>query len=192
MKRTLYLVENRNRITVHGDGPSFLITSQGKAARRVPLKFIDKIIIIGNIRISTNAIHLCAENKIPVLFTAKNHTEKAILVPYNHKLPNHYKEQRIILQSAETIRRYKKWIHTRVELYRLEILKSLFKGFSFPSEIGEGNYQFIMNKLKESKPHWDTVKDIVINFIRAVLTGRLIQAGLDLHLGIMRLSPKIV
>lgn len=156
-----------------------------KSPRRVPVRLVDKIIIIGNIRVSTDAIHLCAENQIPILFAAKDHTEKAILLPYNHKLPQHYKEQRIILQSSETLRRYKKWIYTRTTVARLDVLKALFSGFNFPSEIGDGNYQFIINKFKSNKPYWDTVQDIVTNFIRAVLAGKIIKAGLDIHLGII-------
>ncbi len=197
MKKSLYLVEKRNKITVHSDGPSFLITSRKKAPMRVPIRTIDKVVIIGNVRIDANSIILCAENKIPVLFIASDKTEKALLLPYNHKLPIHYKEQRLILQSKETMMRYKKWIYTKRSIMQIQILKELFKRFSFTCEIGEGNYQFIIKKFsqrhqildsdnsEEFQSNWIMVKDIIENFLRAIITGRIIQSGLDIHLGII-------
>jgi len=185
MKKSLYLVEKRNKITVHSDGPSFLITSRNKAPMRVPVRTIDKVVIIGNVRIDANSIILCAENKIPVLFIASDKTEKALLLPYNHKLPNHYKEQRLILQSKETMMRYKKWIYTKRSMMQIQILKELFNRFSFTVDIGEGNYKFLINSFIKSQPNWTTIKDIIENFLRGVITGRIIQSGLDHHLGII-------
>jgi CRISPR/Cas system-associated endonuclease Cas1 len=202
MKKPLYLVEKGNKVTVHRDGPSLLITSRNKAPMRIPVRKIDKVVIIGNIRIDANSIILCAENKIPVLFITPDNTEKALILPYNHKLPKHYKEQRLILQSQETMIRYKKWIYTRRSIMQLKILKELFKGFSFPHEIGEGNYQFLIRNFsqrhqmnhshfchsersEESQSNWIMVKDIIENFLRAIILGRIIQAGLDPHLGII-------
>lgn len=185
MKRTLYLVENKERIVVQRDGPSFLITLKNKAPRRVPVRLIDKVVVVGNIRLDSETITLCAEHQIPVLFIDKTNNEKAILLPYNHKLPKYYKAQRVMLQSNETLRRYKKWIKTRITIARVETLKALFKAFNISYDIGEGNYEFIINKIRENKPGWSLIKDIVMNFIRAVIAGRIIKAGLDLHLGLI-------
>jgi CRISPR/Cas system-associated endonuclease Cas1 len=185
MKKPLYLVEKGNKITVHRDGPSFLVTFHNRAPRRIPAREIDKVVIIGNVRIDANSIILCAENKIPVLFIASDKKEKALALPYNHKLPNHYKEQRLILQSKETILRYKKWIYTRRSIMQIQILKELFNRFSFSEDIGEGNYQFLINSFIKNQPNWIIIKDIVENFLRGVIIGRIIQAGLDHHLGII-------
>lgn len=253
MKKPLYLVEKGNKVTVYRDGPSFLVKSRNRSPIRIPVFKIDKVVIVGNVRIDANSIILCAENKIPVLFITPDNTEKALILPYNHKLPKHYKEQRLILQSQETMMRYKKWIYTRRSIMQLKILKELFKGFSFPHEIGEGNYQILIkkfsqrhqinnskqkekslpfsdhstphsrhseqseesqsssslieNKIKqsqssssdilsqrpelmrcdreESNSNWVIVKDIIENFLKAIITGRIIQAGLDIHYGII-------
>jgi len=185
MKKPLYLIEKRNKITVHSDGPSLLVTSRNKAPMRIPVRTIDKVVIIGNVRIDANSIILCAENKIPVLFIATDKTEKALVLPYNHKLPNHYREQRLILQSEETKKRYKKWILTRRNMMQVQILRELFKGFSLTGDIGEGNYKFLINSFIKSQSNWKIIKDIVENFLRGVIVGRIIQAGLDYHLGII-------
>jgi len=47
---------------VHRDGPSFLVTFHNRAPRRIPAREIDKVVIIGNVRIDANSIILCAEN----------------------------------------------------------------------------------------------------------------------------------
>ncbi len=185
MKKTLYLIEQGNRINLHADGPSFLITSRNKAARRIPVSAIDKVVIIGNIRIDADSITLCADNNIPVLFISQRNTEKAFILPYNHKLPRHYKEQRIIIQSEDTQRRYKNWIQTRRAMMQIEIFKEIFKKYSLPNEIGEGNYQFIINKISQSYSSWSMIKDIIENFIRAIILGRILHAGLDPHFGII-------
>lgn len=185
MKRTLYLIEHGNRINLHADGPSLLITSRNKAARRIPVSAIDKVVVIGNIRIDADSITLCADNKIPVLFISRANTEKAFILPYNHKLPRHYKEQRIIIQSEDTQRRYKKWIQTRRTMMQMQILREIFKRFSLPNEIGEGNYHFIINKISQNYSSWSVIKDIIENFIRAIILGRILHAGLDPHFGII-------
>lgn len=185
MKRTLYLIEHGNRINLHADGPSLLITSSNRAARRIPVSAIDKVVIIGNIRLDADSITLCADNNIPVLFISQGNTEKAFILPYNHKLPRHYKEQRIIIQSEDTQRRYRKWIQTRKTIMQMQILREIFKKFRLPDEIGEGNYQFIINKISQRYSTWSMIKDIIENFIRAIILGRILNAGLDPHFGII-------
>ncbi|WP_353683952.1 CRISPR-associated endonuclease Cas1 [Thermodesulfovibrio sp. 3907-1M] len=185
MQRTLYLIERGNRINLHADGPSLLITSRNKAARRIPVNAIDKVVVIGNIRIDADSITLCADNNIPLLFISQGNTEKAFILPYNHKLPRHYKEQRIIIQSEDTQRRYRKWIQTRKTMMQMQILREIFKKFRLPDEIGEGNYQFIINKIGQRYATWSMIKDIVENFIRAIILGRILNAGLDPHFGII-------
>ncbi|HHW20444.1 CRISPR-associated endonuclease Cas1 [Thermodesulfovibrio thiophilus] len=186
MKRTLYLIENgKSFTTVSRDGPSVWIKTRQDSGRRVPVRFIDKVVIIGNVRIDVYSLILFTENQIPVLFINNRSEEKAFILPYNHRLNNHYKSQRAMAQSMDSVKRYKKWIKTKRMFEQLKTLRKLFKGFNFPDEIGEGNYQFIIKKLKTSEPRWSIVKDIVENFIRGVIMGRLIRAGLDPHYGII-------
>lgn len=180
------LIENgKSFTTVSRDGPSVWIKTRHDSGRRVPVRFIDKVVIIGNVRIDIYSLILFTENQIPVLFMNNRSEEKAFILPYNHKLTSHYKAQRAIMQSMDAVKRYKQWIQTKKMLKQLKTLQTLFKGFKFPDEIGEGNYQFIINKLKASESQWSIVKDIVENFIRGVIMGRLLRAGLDPHYGII-------
>lgn len=184
-KRTLYLFENENRITVHRDGPSVLITKKGKASTRIPVRLIDKVIVIGNVRIDSYSLLLFSENQIPVLFLDNKNTEQALLLPYNHKLPAYYKAQKLLLNSEQAIKRFKKWIKIRRMLEQVRVLRALFKNFNIPDEIGEGNYQFILSKIKPNNGKWNIIKEIVQNFIKAILTNCLLRVQIDLHLGVI-------
>lgn len=184
-KRSLYLFENENRITVHRDGPSVLITKKGKAPTRIPVKLVDKVIVIGNIRIDSYSLLLFSENQIPVLFLDNKNREQALLLPYNHKLPAFYKAQKILLNSEQSVKRFRKWIKTRRMFEQVRVLRTLFKNFTIPDEIGEGNYQFILSKIKTHNEKWNIVKEVVQNFIKAVVAGRLLRAQIDLHLGVI-------
>jgi len=108
MKRTLYLIENgKSFTTVSRDGPSVWIKTCQDSGRRVPVRFIDKVVIIGNVRIDVYSLILFTENQIPVLFMNNRSEEKAFILPYNHRLNNHYKSQRAMAQSMDSVKRYK-------------------------------------------------------------------------------------
>ncbi|WP_353685944.1 hypothetical protein [Thermodesulfovibrio sp. 3462-1] len=87
--------------------------------------------------------------------------------------------------SIGTLRRYKKWLQTRRTMMQIQVLREIFQRFNIPDEIGEGNYQFVINKFIQAHPHWNIIHDIIENFIRAILLGRMLHAGLDPHFGII-------
>lgn len=65
--KTLYLMESEG-IEVRRDGPSLWINRQGKAGQRVPARWVDRVIVTGNVRLDAEVITLFTANHIPVMF----------------------------------------------------------------------------------------------------------------------------
>ncbi len=187
MKRSLYLNESFKGVSVIRDGPSVLLRENYSAPRRVPAQFINKVFVIGNIRFDSASIELFAENNVPVIFMNKKGEEIAITIPYNHRLPIHYEEQKIILQSDKNICQYLRWAKAKRSIIQLNVLKRLFKkiAYKFNMEIGEGNYQYLLKKLKPEEEKWTTVTGAVTNLFRGFITERILKSGLDPHTGVI-------
>ncbi|MCX7794691.1 MAG: CRISPR-associated endonuclease Cas1 [Thermodesulfovibrionales bacterium] len=187
MERSLYINDNLKGLTVLRDGPSVWIKDRFTAGRRIPARLISRVVIIGNVRIDAQAITLFAENNIPVIFMQRNGQEVAVTIPYNHKLAAHYEEQKILLQSDKNIEKYTNWAKTKRMTIQLKVLNRLFKNraFRFYNEIGEGNYQLIINRLKPSEEKWNVLNEIITNILRGLIIERLIKADLDPHTGVI-------
>lgn len=187
MGRSLYLNDSLKGLTVLRDGPSIWIKHKFTAGWRIPARVIGRVIVIGNIRIDAGAITLFAENNIPVIFRNRTGEEIAVVIPYNHRLPTHYEEQKILLQSEKNILRYTDWAKTKRMTSQLKVLSRLFKNraFGFYNEIGEGNYQLILKNLKPEEPKWLVITELITNLLRGLIIERLMKADLDPHTGVI-------
>ncbi len=108
MGRTLYLTETEKfKATV--DGPSILIDWPNKAGQRIPLRLISRCVIVGNIKLESAVISTLTSHNIPVIFTDISGSELAIAIPYNHRLPNRWREQRIFLETTKNRERFINW-----------------------------------------------------------------------------------
>ena len=154
MGRTLYLSENNNDLWILRDGPSVIIKSKERVSRRVPVRLLSRVVIIGNVRLDAGAITLFTENDVPVVFMNRAAEDVAVAIPYNHRLPTHYKEQRIFLESEENIERFENWANTKRMVIQVNMLKRLQRPIAdkFTYGIGEGNYQKLLSQMK---PHKD-------------------------------------
>jgi CRISPR/Cas system-associated endonuclease Cas1 len=103
MGRTLYLNEGSSKLTVTRDGPSVLIKSDEIADRRIPVRLIGRVIIIGSVRLDADIITLFAEHNVPVIFMTRNSEESVVAIPYNHRLARHYEEQKIFMGLLEKV-----------------------------------------------------------------------------------------
>jgi len=187
MGRTLYLNENQNNIRIRRDGPSVLVKSREKADQRVPVRLLGRVIIIGNVMLDSASITLFAENDIPVVFMNNLSDETAVVIPYNHRLPKFYEEQKVFLDSDETIARYENWANAKRMVIQVRMLEKLFKFIAGKVKygIGEGNYQELLSDLKPPEEKWMTVSGIVNNLFRGLIAEHVLKAHLDPHLGIV-------
>lgn len=188
MGRTLYLSENDNALSVRRDGPSVWIERREKAGQRVPARLLGRVVIIGNVRLDAGTITLFTENDIPVVFMNRSAEEVAVAIPYNHRLPSHYEEQKVFLMSAETISRYEQWAQAKRTVIQVGTLKRLYSGIASRIRygIGEGNYQELLADLKpRSEEKWRLAMNVITNLFRGMIIERLLKADLDPHLGVL-------
>lgn len=188
MGRTLYLNETDNQLLVTRDGPSVWVKSKEKAGQRVPVRLLGRVIVIGNVRLDAGTITLLANHDIPVVFMTHGAEEVAVTVPYNHKLPKHYEEQKVLLQSDEHINRYTEWTQARRLISQTGMMKQFCRRCSSDLRfgIGEGDYEDLLSTLKpKAEARWSLVTGIITQLVRGLITERLIKSGLDLHLGVL-------
>jgi len=170
------------------DGPSIWIWWENKAGQRIPLRLISRCIIVGNIRLETSLISLLASNNIPIIFTSLSGEEVAIALPYNHRLPRHWREQRTFVDSKKNRERFINWAKIKRMTLQLLMLKKLFpqNRNRLNRELGEGNYQRIISKLRpRDEANWKIVKNFIENLLRGLIIEHLSQAGLNLNLSVI-------
>ncbi|MEW6117414.1 MAG: CRISPR-associated endonuclease Cas1 [Nitrospirota bacterium] len=188
MGRTLYLNGTNNHLVVTRDGPSVWVKSKERAGQRVPVRLLGRVIVIGNVRLDASAITLLAEHDVPVVFMTHGAEEVAMAIPYNHKLPTHYEEQKVLLECDEHIRRYEEWAQAKRTIIQTDMMKRLRR--LAPARvrygIGEGDYQSLLSDLKpKAEERWALVMGIITNLIRGVIMEQLLKADLDPHLGVL-------
>ncbi len=188
MKRTLYLYEAKG-MTVRVDGPSLWIEQKGKAGKRVPLQMIDRVVIVGNLRVDTAVLsHLSAEN-LPVTIFTKNGKNISMLVSYDDSYPRYYHRQKVFYMSPLNEERFR----NIVRHWRRRIQVSALKRFS------DGLYEtFRENNLKDRafqriiefetlfyKDRYRMVYRIVYGMFCQLILSVLTQSGLDPSLGVI-------
>jgi len=188
MGRSLY-INQTNKPLITRDGPSIWIKEDGKAGRRIPARLINRAVIIGNVKLDSGTIMLFADNNIPVTFMSRDTEETAVVIPYNHRLPNHYKEQKAFLDSDENIRRYEEWANAERVLLQLNFIKKFLPSLAPRFEhtgFGEGNYQLLLKEVRKvSEERWLVINRMVTNIFRNMIIEYLIKAELDPHVGII-------
>jgi CRISPR/Cas system-associated endonuclease Cas1 len=187
MGRTLYLNENRG-LRVRRDGPSVWMHWMDRSGRRVPVRLVSRVVIIGNVKIEAGAVTLFTENDIPVVFMNYAGEEVAVAIPYNHRLAKHYEEQKVYLATPESGERFMKWVETKRMVIQVDVLRRLVKKMAYGLRfgLGEGDYQELLSRLKTvGEEQWLGVTGAVTNLLRAQVIEHLLRADLDPHLGVM-------
>jgi len=147
------------------------------------------VIIIGNVKLDSGTITLFAENNTPITFMNNRTDETAVVLPYNHRLPDHYKEQKIFLETTENIDHFVQWANSKRALLQMALLRRFLPRLMPRFEtlgFGEGNYQEIVRTLRKvSERKWVIVNGIITNILRNIIVEHLIESGLDPHLGVI-------
>jgi len=183
MGRTLYLFEN-DGVTATLDGPSLWIEKPMKAGQRIPLRLISRVFLVGDIKISSAAVLALAEHNIPLIIADKFGKDRTALLPYNHRLPKYYKEQRVILENNSNIKRYMDWVETYRNFFQIKIIKKFMPLKGIKNDIGEGDYKVLLRKLMpKDLAYWFPVKNTICYLMRGLIIQSLVKAKLDLHVG---------
>lgn len=188
MDKTLYLNEN-DGLEVTRDGPSIWVREDGRAGRRIPVRLVGRVVVIGNLKIEAGVITLFTENDIPVTFMNRKGRQVAVTIPYNHNLPRHYEEQRVFLETEENENQVKTLITSRRREFHLGTVKRL-SGVVASNFIRNGfrerDYQEFLNKFKpRSQDQWVVVCGLIGNLFKEIIIGSLMKSDLDPHMGIL-------
>jgi CRISPR/Cas system-associated endonuclease Cas1 len=188
MDRTLYLNENKG-LTVFRDGPSIWVREDGRAGRRIPLRLVGRVVIIGNLRLEAGVITLFTNSDIPVTFINHRGDAVAVAIPYNHHLPMHYEEQKVFLEAEGNIDRYKGWLYARRKETQINVIRRISKGVAelFATKgFREKDYQRFIERFKPSRDEqWKVVFGVTSNLFREMIIGSIVKADLDPHLGVL-------
>lgn len=188
MGRTLYLNESAGDLHVKRDGPSVWITARETAGRRVPARLLSRVVVMGNVKLDARAITLFAEHDIPVVFMDNRAEETAMAIPYNHRLPSHYEEQKVFLESDANASRYEQWALAKRAVLQADVLRRFDRSLSgqLAFGIGEGNYQQVLSGLKpKSEDKWSVVTGIINSLFRGLIMEHVLKADLDPHTGVI-------
>lgn len=188
MGRTLYLTEKKG-LKIFRDGPSLYIAEDGKSGRRVPVRLIDRVVIIGSVDINSLVITLFTENNIPVTFLNRRGEEMAVALSYNHNVSQHYHRQQIFLNSTENIERFNNIIKSWRHRIQMDVIKRLSKRLAINlnrTGFTERDYQKIIYAYKTLHRHlYHRINNIVSGLFRELITSRVSKVGLDPHIGVL-------
>lgn len=190
MERTLYLNESGSNISVMRDGPSLWIKEKGSSGRRIPVRLIDLVVLVQNVKIDANSIALLSDNRIPLVIIDRRGEKKAYVLPYERKVPTRYKDQKFILRYEHNLERYRKWAETKKIIIAVSAIRKLYRDQAFTyREIGEGNYEIIIKELRQNfgieDEKWKIVRTFVSSLFEGLILQKLLASGFDIHMGVL-------
>ena len=187
MDKTLYVVEKRG-LEVTRDGPSIWISEDGKAGRRIPVRLVSHVVIIGNVRMDAASITLFTDNNIPVTFMNRRGSEIAVTIPHNHNLNSHSEEQKYILARDESIEQYKQWLLTERRRVQLKVIKKLSGSaaavFTSNGFREQDYHDFIAQCAPAGVKRWKPVNMVISAMLSEMIMKSILAADLDPHLGV--------
>lgn len=189
MEKTLYLNENTT-LDVIRDGPSIVVKEDGKSGRRVPARMIQRVVIIGKMKLETGLITLFTQNNIPVTFLDKRGNQIAVTLPYKQYLPGYYQAQKILFESDYTVRRFMTFLRAHCQRVQIDVLKRLMKRQIPERYITEGlkeeEYQQVIDNATISyRERFPQIRNTVSAIFLEMVISKLVASDLDPHMGVM-------
>jgi CRISPR/Cas system-associated endonuclease Cas1 len=187
--RTLYLGEHRG-MKVTRDGPSLWIRIPGQAGHRVPVRLIERVVIVGRVEIDSSVLTLFAKHDIPVFLFNNRGEEMAVAVSLEHKRPKYFHRQRIFLASGENKERYMNLLRSwrrRLQLYVIKRIskKRLVERFAVQG-LKEHEYKGLVNSVaRRYGNRFNCVHRVVKGLFKEMVISRIQKAGLDPDLGVL-------
>jgi len=181
--KSLY-VNTKDQTFLTSDGSHLIIVDPNTRIRSLLPGELDTLLVRGRVIIDSQAVFLLARHNVAISLMEKDGCQDALFLPYNHCLSFHYREQRIILKSAVNIVRYMKWVNIQRMLQQMAVIRHFSPEIKLKNEIGEGDYQCWLTDMQPQSPQlWSTIKNPVRILFKNFLAGKIIKAGLDIHLG---------
>ncbi|MDI6697468.1 MAG: CRISPR-associated endonuclease Cas1 [Candidatus Saccharicenans sp.] len=181
--KSLY-VNTKDQTFLTTDGTHLIIADPNTKIRSLLISELDTVLVRGRVIIDSQAVFFLARHNVAISLMEKDGHQDALFLPYNHCLAFHYREQRIILKSAENMMRYIKWLNTQKMLQQMAVIRRFSPQIKLKNEIGEGDYQCWLKEMRPlSLQLWMVVKNQIEILLRNFLANKILKAGLDIHLG---------
>lgn len=189
MEKTLYLNESTT-LNVIRDGPSIVVKEDGKSGRRVPARMIQRVVIMGNIKLETDLITLFTQHNIPVTFLDKRGNQVAVTLPYKQYLPEYHQAQKIFLESDYTTGRFMTFLRAHRQRVQIDVLKRLLKRQISDRYITVGlkeeEYQQVIDNIASlHRGEFRQIRNAISAIFLEMVISSLIASNLDPHIGVM-------
>ncbi len=178
MKRTLYLNENTKGIHVVVDGPSLLIKRPYLADRRVPLGYIGRMLVFGNVLVDSNALITLAQNNIPVFLISKWNCDLSVSLSVQQIIERKSLKVLNIIQNKTKRNLFIKWLKEKRISLKNEILKQ-FKASN------KDYFEVITFFMRLKRKEFKTVYKINKLLIWSLIIEELVKKDFNIHYGIL-------
>jgi CRISPR/Cas system-associated endonuclease Cas1 len=189
LDKTLYLTE-KHGVEVRRDGPSVWVRERGRSGYRIPAREIGRVVVLGNVRMESGVISLFTEERIPVAFMSRQGRELAVCVPYNHQLPGHHEEQRLLCASDRYGLLFTQWLRSARRASQLVALRELSSEWAAVYErVGfrERDYEMVVKSLRpEDERQWRAARKVVEGLLHEMIIRSLLRADLDPHISVLK------
>lgn len=190
MERTLYLNETGTNISVVRDGPSLWVKEEGSSGRRIPVRLLDLVVMVHNVKIDADSLTLLAQYRVPIVLIDRRGEKLAYVLPYEKKIPSRYKDQKFVLRYERCEIRYRTWAKEKRLLISSQALKRVLRDSALSNVgVGEGNYALLikdlLGRLDVSAEQWTCVRNTVRSLFEGLIIRRLIAWGFHIHMGVI-------
>jgi CRISPR/Cas system-associated endonuclease Cas1 len=188
MDRTLYLSE-KEKMTVITDGQSILVKEKAKADRRVPSRLIERVIIIGNVKLDSSSITLFTERSVPVTFLDNSGRVLATVMKYSENFRDRMAYQYRFVADGSSLSEFREFAFSKRKNLMLYVIrdfnKTLWhifvrKGFS------EKDFRsFISKNIKADERDRNVVSSFISGLLHETALKIIIANEFDPHFGII-------
>ncbi len=182
MERTLYLTEKKGLLVLR-DGPSLWIKEHGKAGTRVPVRLVDMVFIVGNLKMDAGIVALFAEHRVPVTFMSVRGEALAVTIPCGADGETPQQWQQRVLSRPPDRRICESWVYsTRRQV--ADTVRREMEGRRLPQG-------FLLDQRSRAPGKWRGVSAFLSGIVRQMATASLIGASLDPDVGILPPQRKL-
>jgi hypothetical protein len=186
MEKTLYLSESR-RIRVRCDGPSLWVEEVGKAGRRVPVRLIRRVVIMGNVALDTGSLALFAARGVPVTLLNRVGEAVATLLGVEDGDRQRRARQEALQEDRERRERVLAWLSAWERGRQLVVVSRVNSalGFRWRREgYRRADYEAWASAVARAWGVPDRVRAFFRGVLHEVVAVEIIAGGWDPHQGV--------
>ena len=176
-------------MTVKRDGPSLWIHEPGKAGRRVPARLVSRVVVIGNVRLDTEALTLYTACGVPITFMDHGGRVLGAALAYDIRPEDFRDRQQALADDAEMACRIESWMEAARRKGRLDMVRRLAPNLAREFEclgFREMDYTTIFRTFcPEEEARVRAVAGAVCGLLHESALEKIIALTLDPHAGIL-------